>query len=301
MSTRVTTGMVQRNILSDLHNVTERLTRTQQKVASSKEITRPSDDPFNASRALALREELDGVRQYQRNATDAVGWQDATELALARITEAVGRTRDLLVQGASDGTDAVSRESIAQEIDQLVAAVKQNANATYRGRHLFAGTDTGSPPYADGAVDAYQGDAGMIARQIGPSVSLDVNVLGSTVLGSGQAAGDDKLLHVLRDIADHMRAGDGASLRGTDLARLEQNLDGLLGVRALNGARSNRLEAAQARLAEVEETTLTHLSMTEDADIARTLIDLNSQQAAYQAALRAGANIVQSSLMDFLR
>ena len=43
------------------------------------------------------------------------------------------------------------------------------------------------------------------------------------------------------------------------------------------------------------------LSDTEDADIAKTLIDLNSQSAAYQAALRAGANIVQTSLMDFLR
>ena len=31
------------------------------------------------------------------------------------------------------------------------------------------------------------------------------------------------------------------------------------------------------------------------------MIDLNSQQAAYQSALKSGANIVQSSLMDFLR
>ena len=43
------------------------------------------------------------------------------------------------------------------------------------------------------------------------------------------------------------------------------------------------------------------LSNTEDADIAKTMIDFNSQSAAYQASLRAGANIVQASLMDFLR
>ena len=59
MSTRITTGMTQRNILSDLHRVNERLNRTQQKVASNKEITRPSDDPFNASRALALRTSIE--------------------------------------------------------------------------------------------------------------------------------------------------------------------------------------------------------------------------------------------------
>ena len=51
----------------------------------------------------------------------------------------------------------------------------------------------------------------------------------------------------------------------------------------------------------MEETTIKQLSDTEDADIAKTIIELNSQQAAYQAALRAGASIVQASLMDFLR
>jgi flagellar hook-associated protein 3 FlgL len=45
----------------------------------------------------------------------------------------------------------------------------------------------------------------------------------------------------------------------------------------------------------------TQLSETEDADIAKTLIQFNSQSAAYQASLRAGANIMQASLMDFLR
>jgi flagellar hook-associated protein 3 FlgL len=69
----------------------------------------------------------------------------------------------------------------------------------------------------------------------------------------------------------------------------------------LNGARQNRLDAALSRLVEVEESTLKQLSETEDADIAKTLIEFSSQQAAYQAALKAGANIVQSSLMDFLR
>jgi flagellar hook-associated protein 3 FlgL len=75
----------------------------------------------------------------------------------------------------------------------------------------------------------------------------------------------------------------------------------MLGVRALNGARQNRLESALSRMTQIEETTISRLSDTEDADIAATLIDLNSQQTAYQAALKVGATILQSSLLDFLR
>jgi flagellar hook-associated protein 3 FlgL len=297
-NTRITTGMTQRNVLADLNRVNERLVRTQQKVASNKEITRPSDDPFHTSRALALRTSMEGTQQYQRNIEDAQGWQETAEQALGTITEAIHRAHELATQGATDTTDPVAREAIAHELDQLIESVKQSANTTYRGRYVFSGTTTDVAPY--GTTDAYAGSATDIERQIGPGVAITLTVVGSTVLGGGQAAADGKPLHVLRDIADHLRANDGAALRA-DLGRLETNLDDLLGTRALNGARQNRLEAAGTRLDAIEESTLKQLSNTEDADIAKTLIEFSSQQAAYQAALKAGANIVQNSLMDFLR
>jgi flagellar hook-associated protein 3 FlgL len=75
----------------------------------------------------------------------------------------------------------------------------------------------------------------------------------------------------------------------------------VLGVRSRNGAQTNRLESANTRLNQINGTLTDQLSNTEDADIAKTMIEFNSQSAAYRAALRAGANIVQVSLMDFLR
>jgi flagellar hook-associated protein 3 FlgL len=309
VSMRITTGMVQRNVLADLNSISGKLTRAQMKAASGKEIGRPSDDPFNASRAMALRQSLEATRQHQRNVEDAMGWQDTAEQAMESITGAAQRARDLLVQGGSDSADQTSRDAIAAEIDQLIESMKENANATYRGSYVFSGAMTTTRAYEPGAADdAYHGDlAGLaagvpgIVREIGPGVTMTINIVGSELLGGGQAAGDDQLLDVLRDAADHLRAGDGASVRGTDLARLDSNIESLLEVRAANGARSNRLETALTRLDEVEETTLGQLSVTEDADIAQTLIELSSQTAAYQAALAAGASIVQSSLMDFLR
>jgi flagellar hook-associated protein 3 FlgL len=298
--------MVQRNVLADLNRVSARLTRTQEKIASNREITRPSDDPFNASRALALRESLEGTQQYQRNVLDAQGWQEASEQALSQITESVEKARELLVQGSSDSTDATSREAIAKEIDQLIAGIKQSANATYKGRYVFSGTRTDQAPYpipepAAPARDTYHGVPAQIERQIGPGVTMEVSVPAGDVLGNGQVAGDTGLLSVLRGVADHLRSGDATTLRDRDLPALDAGFDALLGVRALNGSRQNRLDSALSRLAQVEESTLTQLSETEDADIAKVLVEFNSQQAAYQAALRAGASIVQSSLMDFLR
>jgi flagellar hook-associated protein 3 FlgL len=314
MAMRITTSMVQRNILADLNTISSKLTRTQMKAASGKEITRPSDDPFGTSQAMQLRQALSANRQHQANVEDAIGWQNATEQALIDMTDAVERARNLMVQGGTDSSDQTSREAIASELEQIIEGIKQSANTSYRGSFLFSGTETSSRPYPPTsdpyvpADDQYQGDeagwtAGVpgIIREIGPNVSMSINTVGRDILGDGQGAADNKMLDVLRDAVDHLRAGDGASLRGTDIDRLDTNFDHLLEVRAANGARTNRLEAALGRLGQLEESVIGQLSQTEDADIAETLIELNSQTAAYQAALRAGASIVQSSLMDFLR
>jgi flagellar hook-associated protein 3 FlgL len=297
MNTRITTGMTQRSILADLNRVSERLTRTQSKIASNREITRPSDDPFNTARALELRTSIESTRQYQRNIQDAQGWQETAEIALADITEAIHRARELVTEGATDTTPPEAREAIAQEIDQLIESVKQNANATYRGRHVFAGTATNTAPYEMGANDTYNGSPNDVMRQVGPGVELELGIRATEFLGDGS---DGKLLQVLRDVSTHLKTDDGAALQA-DLGLLDAKTDEVLGVRALNGARQNRLEAALSRLTEVEGAALQQLSETEDVDIAKAMIEFSSQQAAYQAALRAGASIVQVSLMDFLR
>jgi flagellar hook-associated protein 3 FlgL len=296
MSMRITTGMTQRNILADLNRVSDKLSRTQSKIASNREITRPSDDPFNAARALALRTSMESTQQYQRNIQDALGWQETAEIALSDITDALHRAQELAVDGASDTSPPEARLSIAAEIDQLIEGIKQNGNSTYRGRYVFAGTTTDAPPYVAGD-DLYHGSPDDVERQIGPGVALSIGLRADSFLGNGA---DGKLLQVLRDVSAHLKADDGTALRG-DLDLLGAKEDELLGARALNGARQNRLDAALTRLTEVEESTLKQLSETEDVDIAKAMIDFTSQQAAYQAALKAGASIVQSSLMDFLR
>ncbi len=303
MSMRITSGMVSRNVLADINATAERLNRTRSKASSGKEIERPSDNPFGAARALKLRETIDAAEQHQRNAQDALGFLDATELALSSITEVTQRIRDLVVQGGTDSADGLSGKAIAVEVRGLIEALKEHGNVQFAGRYVLAGTATTTMPYPPSppppaAPDAYAGNDDRIAREIGPGVAVAVNQPGSAVLGTG-APGD--LLGVVRRIADHLESGDRAALRGPDLAALDGRLDALLGVRADNGATSQRIEVALSRLAQFEESSVSQLSETEDADFAQVMIELNTQQAAYEAALRSGANIVQASLMDFLR
>ena len=304
MSTRITTNMISRSVLNDLNEVSQRLAKTQQRMSSGKQITRPSDDPYGTSRALSLRSDVAGTQQYQRNVGEATAWQSVTDSALSKITEAVQRARDLAIQGASDSAGQAARNAAAAEIDQLIESVKQEANASYGGRYVFSGTATDTPPYTVAGVDTYAGDTAAVAREIGPGVSVQVNVIGQSLLGDGQAAADGKLLNALRDLSDHLKSGTVANmntLRTADIKALDTNLDAISQSRATVGATTNRLESADSRLQQVEESLTKLLSDVEDADMAKTYTDFSMQQSVYQSALRAGSNIVQQSLLDFLR
>lgn len=301
---RITHTMLTRSVVSGVNDAAARLAATQRKLSTGKEISRPSDDPFAVNRSLVLRQDIERTRQQQRNVDEGLAWQTATDSALGKMSDIALRARELVIQGATDSASPVAREAIALEIDQLVEALKQEANTAYAGRYVFSGTATGTKPYAAGAVDTYAGDANAIAREIGPGVSVQVNVTASSVLGNGQAAGDDKLLDVLRDVAQNLRGGTVANkdaLRGTDLQRLIANVDELSRVRAVVGATTNRLDTATRRLAELEESSTSLLSQNEDADMAKSMTDYLMQQSVYQSALRSGANVIQVSLMDFLR
>lgn len=303
MSMRITNSMVSRNVLMDINNTADRLNRTRSKASSNREIDRPSDDPAGAARALKLRESIDGTQQHQRNANDALSFLNAAEIGLDGITQVIQEVRDLIIQGSNDVVTPTASEALATKVRHLIEEAKHFGNATVAGRYVFGGTETTTAPYPPtapppAAPDVYVGNNDRISREIGPGVSVSINQPGSAVLGTG-TPGD--LLSVLRSIADNLQTGNRAALRSTDLVALDGRLDSILGVRADNGAITERLDAAISRLDQFEESTLGQLSDTEDADFAKVMITLNTQQTAYEAALKAGANIAQASLMDFLR
>ncbi len=284
MTDRITQSMLSTTLLSDLQTITDRLANTQNKLSSGKEIQKPSDDPFATARALQFRADLASNKQYQTNVGEASSWQDVTDTALSSIGDLVLRARDLTVQGASDTLGPSARASIASEIDQIIESIKAAGNTQYAGRYIFSGSLTTTAPYTP--------------REIGPGVQVPLNVNGSNVIGDGAVPGS--LLATLKTISADLTASNGAALQTTDLASLDAAHDAVTTARATVGARTNRLDTALSQLQQLEESTTKLLSNTEDADMAKTMVDLSQQQAVYQAALRAGASIIQPSLMDFL-
>jgi len=120
-----------------------------------------------------------------------------------------------------------------------------------------------------------------------------------SLIGDGATPGT--LLATLRQISNDLKTNNTAALQSGDISALDTANDNVTNLRATVGARSDRLQTALSRLQQLEESTTKVLSQTEDVDMSKAIVNFSQQQAVYTAALKAGAQIVQPSLMDFLQ
>ncbi len=301
---RITQQMSAQTMLGDINQALDRIDTTQEELSTGKKINQPSDDPYGTGLALQLNNQIANLTSYSNNVTDGTGWTQAANTSLTNITNAVQRIRELTVAASNGTLTQTDMANDAQEVNQLIDEVKQEANAQYNGQYIFSGSATGTAPYQSGSNDAYGGNTGQVTREIAPNTPLTVNAGLSSVLGSGQTtpgqpAGDGLLLNTLRNIADDMQSGNATAL-SSSLSQLDTNLNSLDGLTANVGATQERLSLASSRIQALQTSDASALSSTQDADMAQTEVEFSTEQAALTAALQAGAHIVQQSLMDFL-
>jgi flagellar hook-associated protein 3 FlgL len=296
--------MVTSTTLTDLSGSLSALERTTDELSSGRTILEPSDNPYGASRVIDLQSELEGLSSYESDAQDGISWENTATSAMSNINSIVQRVRELLVQAANGTNNQSDLNTIGLEVEQLTESVKQDADTQYAGEYLFAGTATTTAPYEQGPNDEYQGNAETISRAVGPSATVVVSTNISTLLGNGAGAKDGKLLDTLRTIAEHLRGGtteDREAIGTTDLTALDGNLETLSELQAVAGSATDQLQAALTRNEDLQTSITESLSNTDATNVAATSIQYANEQAAYEAALRAAATIVQESLLNFLQ
>lgn len=304
MVQRVTTTTMTRRLNADIQFNARRLADAQSKISSGKQLRRPSDGPADVLRALDQRAELRRYEQYNRNSSDASAWLNSTDSTLSTTVERLQRVRSLVLQGVSGAIDEPERLAIATEIKGIREELLGLANTTYLGRPLFVGVvDTDAAFAADGS---YLGDNGAVTRTIGPGTTIQVNLTGEEVFGEYDTVDptNGNLFQVLDAIVANLESDpatfDVDELRA-GIARIDVATDRIALAQAKAGARSRQVEALDARNGDVMLDIRSELSEIEDVDYAKAIIELRSQEFAYEAALSVTAKIIQPSLLDFLR
>ena len=299
---RVTNKSLTRNFLTNLNRNLQAMQKTQNHLSSFKEISRPSDDPFQVSRIMSLNSSISKNYKYLSNIKHSIGWLDATDDALQGVVGAVQRAQELTMKAANGTYSETELYSIREEIIQLTEEIAQFGNTSYEGRYLFAGYDTINAPFdVDGTntlvYSSGSSDTGIIYTEISPGVTVGININSERFFNPSNST--VSISDTLHEIYNALGTPTPANL-DTRIEELNQHLDGYLSLLSEVGAKVNRMEAAKEKN-ETDTLNLTELlSSIEDIDIAEKSIEYKSMTAVYEATLSAGAYILQPTLLDYL-
>ncbi len=141
----------------------------------------------------------------------------------------------------------------------------------------------------------------------GNEVSVDVNNLFITGDEEVVYGGVFDLFETMVHIRDLMQNPTGKSpgaisnALSKSLDKLDLGHESVLdGLRSL-GFRNQNMNLLQNRVEGLKVNTQESLSLAQDTDMVSAIVEYNEQNNLYQAALQVGAQVVQTSLLNFLR
>ena len=141
---RITNAMMTSNTKNNININKLNEDRLNTQIATGQVISRPSEDPVVAIRALRLNTNLSQLTQYyKKNIPDAQAWMNVTETALKQTDEIFTNIKENLTAGASDNHTATDRQKILESLKGLRAELYSSGNADYAERTVFTGYRTG--------------------------------------------------------------------------------------------------------------------------------------------------------------
>ena len=287
---------------SSLGGALERVQRSQMQIASGKSIQHWSDDAPAATAAERYRSEEADWTSFQRIGTDAKGWLAAADGTMQSMSSLMARAKEIAVASQNGGLSDSSRSALADELDQLRTELRDMGNTEHLGRSLFGGFGAKALTTSGTGAITYSGDNGQVSRQVSPTITLGVNVTGAPsgddIFGFGKGVGQD-VFTVLGTLSTAIRAKDATTVAAAQNGLLARHNDILSGL-AKVGTSTNRVETAYSAGDVALQDLATSRSVLEDVDLAKAVLEMNSAQAGYTAALGAAGRANLPSLADFL-
>jgi flagellar hook-associated protein 3 FlgL len=294
---RITQQMMVDSMLRNVEQNQARTEDLQNQITSGSRIFKPSDDPVGVARAISLQDSLGQTQQYLRNIDQATSWLNTTDSSLQAVSDSISRARELAVQAANDSLNSSDRVAIQSEITQIQQHVLDLAHSKYGAYFIFAGSASGQPGYvqaADSSLNpaAYQGNRGQVQREIAPGTTISVS--------TDAQATFDPMFSALTTLQTGLTSGSTATIRSS-MDGFDRALDALNTSRSQVGAKTNRMDVLKSRQDSISVDLTGLLSSVKDVDMAQAITNYSMAQNVYQASLKAGAQSIQPSLLDYLK
>lgn len=310
---RVTAQMRRSQLMQDLERLQSDLYKSQNVLSDGREVSKGSDDPVRAKRALLIRSSLARREQYMENLTYGMSRISATEASLMNVDDVLSESRAFAVHMANDPSVPEERAATAESVNVLLEELVSEANERHNSGYIFGGFNTESQPYEvirdpdtdeiTAVIPQSEFMDGVITVKADEDLEIQVNMNGSEMFQTGTPGGSGDMFQALIDFRDALR-WDDVEAASEEFERIIDELDDSLslvqvGMSSLGG-RYNRLQSVEQSHMSLEIRETEDLSITEDGELTDWITKFELQTIALQQALSIGTQVLNASFLSFM-
>lgn len=172
---RISSQMNNNNTQSNLRLQESRLNRVNNQIGSQQKIQQLRDDPIAAGHLVRYESYLNRVNNFNKNALTLSDEFTLREGYMTDSLDIMQRVRELAVTGANGIYTKDDMKNMATEVDELLKALVQNANAiSSDGNSIFAGTNLKTTAF-DVEMGNVEGSGIPLIQNVKYQGNIDVN------------------------------------------------------------------------------------------------------------------------------
>jgi flagellar hook-associated protein 3 FlgL len=217
MITRVTDKMRFDILNSSISSTQSQYSVLMEKMATLKQVNKPSDDPLGMGKILDYRSAIAQISNYKEKIESAQSWINTTETSLSNVNDILMSVKETAVAQASATSTASTRQIAADSLQPLIDQILSLANTKFGNRYLFSGTKTDTEPFT----------ATSSATRIDTAVSASGNTFNGAVTSGGTYTGSTNKTYAVKIItggalatATYQISSDGGKTWGATLSDL---------------------------------------------------------------------------------
>jgi flagellar hook-associated protein 3 FlgL len=289
-------------MLTELRQLNATMNQAQQQLASGKKVTVASDAPADVQSIVQNQSDLARVQQSEANLNTLNSEVGMASTVLENAAQLMDSARSIGAQGASDTSDASTRQLLASQIQDIETQMVGIANSTNAGRYLFAGdADTTAPYSIDFAnTPPFSANTTALATRLGMDSMGNTFPIAMTATDIfNNATSGNNVLQSLEALRQGLLSGDDTAINAAN-SSLASAATYLGSVQAYYGTAQSTITSALDVASKSELSIQSNLSDLTSADTAEAITAEESAQTQQQAVLSMRAKMSRGSLFDML-
>lgn len=299
---RVTNRGIVNTYMNGMQSNLSRMEKLNNQMNTQKVINKVSDDPYNATKIMSMKTEIQDIERFNYNCDEILGWLENTDDSLNKVGTMTAEIKTLLTS-INDTYSQNEVNAVKKDVVEKVKELAESLNGAYAGKFMFSGSKLDEKPInvienADGTVKLEINpniDNGNLKTEISNGMSIDYNLTVGEVLGANGLDTINEIIDVLNK--QPFDVNEVITVKN----KLDDFQQNVLDCRSTMGSKAKSVESIKSNNEANIQTATEVMSKIQDCDFAEKCVELMTAQLAYNASIQVGSNLFQSTILDFIK